>query len=429
MEPSSIGGGTGGGVGMPLIISAPDLTGSEHSRRERTALYEDGCAVGASEDMRARLKEMAKAASSAPDACFKLAASEKAEPLVRLIHSGDALSQAISGRVDPTLELDLTSVRGALDRRLERAVLTPAQVDTALPSVISALRWVRLGRIGRVRLLELIGGNDAGTDLDPLGGFELVSGDGVAELLLAMIRLSLAWVMAWPPHSGEVQLFVARLSEYLATKRREGVPWSALSPYLRSLWLKVDSGARRFASREDHIASRTPPVLIWIDGPYEYVKTLEHATVRALITRSQRESEAAAAESAASAAAILATGGDLEAAKAAAKEAKSEAKRKRKAAAKAEREAGEKSSRTALPPPAPDPATSPVPAVAPPGPTAIVPFVPGATPASVTAAAIRADVDAKHPPIRGRKACAFFFGPKGSCAFDAATCTNGHHGQ
>ena len=280
-----------------------------------------------------------------------------------------------------------------------------------------------------MRLLELIGGNDASTDVDPLGGFTSVAGDGVAEFLLAMIRLSLAWVMAWPPHSGEIQLFIARLSEFVATKRREGVPWPDLSVYLRSLWHKVDSCARKFAVREDHLASRTPPVLNWIDGQYEYVKLLEQACLRAMIARSRKESEVAAADAAASATAVLAAGGDLTAAKAVAKAAKAKEKRKRQAKVKAERKETAKAARLALPSPAPDPAASAAAPAATPGPGAIVPFVPGRPPATATALAIQADVDAKHPPINGKKACAFFFGPRKHCVFDAASCTNGHHGK
>ena len=42
---------------------------------------------------------------------------------------------------------------------------------------------------------------------------------------------------------------------------------------------------------------------------------------------------------------------------------------------------------------------------------------------------IEAEVAAKHPPINGRKACPFHFGPKGACDYDATTCKSGHHGQ
>ena len=47
---------------------------------------------------------------------------------------------------------------------------------------------------------------------------------------------------------------------------------------------------------------------------------------------------------------------------------------------------------------------------------------------AAVSASVRAQVDAAHPPINGRKACQFFFGPARACKMDAATCTSGHHG-
>jgi hypothetical protein len=49
--------------------------------------------------------------------------------------------------------------------------------------------------------------------------------------------------------------------------------------------------------------------------------------------------------------------------------------------------------------------------------------------AAASKARIEAEVHASHPPISGRKACAFFFGPKRACNYDSAACPNGHHGQ
>ena len=49
--------------------------------------------------------------------------------------------------------------------------------------------------------------------------------------------------------------------------------------------------------------------------------------------------------------------------------------------------------------------------------------------ASAAAAKIEAEVARLHPPINGRKACSFFFGPQKSCRFPADTCSNGHHTQ
>ena len=71
------------------------------------------------------------------------------------------------------------------------------------------------------------------------------------------------------------------LGQFVSKKRSErAVPWSDLSAYWRGLFRKVDAAAKRYATREDHVACRAAPEIHWIKGPFEYVRALEEASQR-----------------------------------------------------------------------------------------------------------------------------------------------------
>ena len=200
-NPTHPSGGVGLGNGVsPFLITAPDTSGSEAEQRERTALREDAVLLIGDPAARARLTAMAKTMALDPPLLWKSASEEASEPLKRLLFSGDEVRQALAGQVAPDLESDLSCVRGALDRRLERAVLF-SEADTISSRSSAALRWVRLGRLGKVRLLHLLDLDDTSTDDDPLLGLKNAAGNGLATLGRAFSRLGLAWSMAWPPHS------------------------------------------------------------------------------------------------------------------------------------------------------------------------------------------------------------------------------------
>ena len=236
-NPTHPSGGVGLGNGVsPFLITAPDTSGSEAEQRERTALREDAVLLISDPAARGRLTAMAKTMALDPPLLWKSATEEASEPLRRLLFSGDEVRQALAGQVAPDLESDLSCVRGALDRRLEKAVLF-SEADTISSRASAALRWVRLGRLGKVRLLHLLDLDDTSTDDDPLLGLKSAAGNGLATLGRAFSRLGLAWSMAWPPHSSMAISFLSRLLEKITELRQEmAVPWTVISTYYRSLF-------------------------------------------------------------------------------------------------------------------------------------------------------------------------------------------------
>jgi len=326
--------------------------------------------------------------------------------------------------VPPSLEEELTTARRGLETRLEKAMLSPSEAVCISPEHQNSLRWIVRGRIGRVRLLNIINLPDSGSCTDPLAGFAMLKGGGSSEFAQATTQLGLAWAMAWPPHSASAQLFVAKLQKYVLGKREErGTPWSALSKYYLALMRTVDHGAHRFALGEEHATFRVAPSIDWIDGPYEYVRLLNEAAQDANMAAAMqllRDEFAAAAPSS--------RPRGLEAEVDDAKAKLTKAKDKRKAARKeaAQRKKARERAKTA----AGGPATAAALLAAPPDQVAGSQLLLTHNKGGVLSSQdkIQAGIDAKHPPINGRKACSFFFGPQKFCKFSPEVCGNGHHG-
>ena len=414
----------------PFIIHPVDLSGSEAAQRERAALLQDAQLLLADPSALALLKTMANAVASDSAKVWSLAQGGLSEPLQRLLHSGQEVRKALAGQVPPHLDAELGAVRSALDRRMERAVLSAEKADSASPDVQAALRCVRLGRMGKCRLLHLIDAVDSSTNEDPLRGFEGCSGDGMAEFAQASLVLALAWAMAWPPHAALVYQFVHKLSKVVGERRAKGVPWATLSTYYFGLMRKVDAGASRYALREEHGTFRTAPNLEWIDGRYSYVQTLTEESLDARMRNMVSLDRASAQAEADAASRLAAANGDLgkarELAKAAKRALKQKGARQRKAARKAAGKSGQLAAQAQAQAVAAN-LTAAAGLEAPSTSRAMVPY--DSSKAAESQSRIEARVAAAHPSINGRKPCSFFFGPQKSCRFDAATCTNGHHGQ
>ena len=413
----------------------PDLSGTEVELRERTALREDGEAISADQEVLKRLTAMATASPDDAEALFRLAKEDSSESLQRILLVATDVRKALSGRVAPLVEQQIEQVRGALDRRCERAVLTSKEQEVASPEIRRAINQIRLSRVGKARLLELIGFMDSSTDADPLGGFASCPRPD-AQFRRAFARLSLTWQIAWPPHAGLVALFCDRLANHVVSAWEEGASWADLSEYYRCLMLKVDAGTRRFAMRESHSAFRTAPAIDLIDGRYEYVEALKTATAKgreaALEARLRATFTAVTSADALSSTART----EVEKAQAGLKSAKAEKQKRKREAAKVRKAA--KKAGTALVAPGTQP-----PALAPPvvagggggggvvaggGGAGVVAGGPAPTQAEASRARIEAEVAARVPPINGRKACPFYFGPQKSCRFSAEVCREGHHG-
>ena len=275
------------GAAQPFVIAPPDLTGGETALGERAIVREDARELACSPQAVKELTDLAELASSnSEEMARQVNTPDPTTPNTvthspafrRLVLSGDDVRKAISGQVPEAVERTICAVRHALDRRLERAVLRE-NTDLVEQWTLSAIRWVRLGRISKCRLLHLIGKEaDTSTDADPLAGFAAHGKGAVTLFALAMQRLAQTWGVAYPPHAGLVSSFCTELGDAVARWVDQGTSWSDLSRYYRMLMRKVDTGARRFAAREDLLTPRTAPNPSWVEGDSDFMRELQRQT-------------------------------------------------------------------------------------------------------------------------------------------------------
>ena len=106
---------------------------------------------------------------------------------------------------------------------MERSVCG-AKTSISSDQVIRQLRWVRLRRIGRVRLAELMDESDSGTEALPLAQFAKMDMEKAVSLFtLALNRLQNALVFSAPAHSGQAMMFVSALQTKCLAALSDGV--------------------------------------------------------------------------------------------------------------------------------------------------------------------------------------------------------------
>ena len=179
----------------------------------------------------------------------------------------------------------MTTIRGALDQRIERAVTS--RKTTPPERVSKALRSVRLGRIGKVDLLHLIDEDGGMTKEDPLKGFAaLEKAQAQAQFGRALQRLQLAWTLSKPQWTSQIAHFCTRVAERVnkALNCEQG-NFVVLSKWWRELLKEVDSTSNDFALQGGNGPPASAPNFKWIEDQsalYNYELTAEFCKLQAL---------------------------------------------------------------------------------------------------------------------------------------------------
>ena len=419
--------GLGAGVALQRVrVNVRSSTDSEQStlseadRRDRTQLQSD---IQALENDAAALKRLSDMKAIA-DVGGKVSI-EKVQSLVDMESDG-ALRRLVYSAPDPgsvTVDAEpdtvhaLVSIRGLLDSRLERSVCG-AKTSISSDQVVRQLRWIRLRRIGRVRLPELMDESDAGTEAAPLAQFaKMERGAAVSLFTMALSRLQNAWVFSSPAHGGQAMMFISALQSKCIEALSDGVTWADVGIFYRSVIRRVDRGANGYAGNVSVIEAPDPAwatdhTLEWVSDLRQKVgeaksDSRHQARIDTLI--SQGAAAAKGAEVKAKAAATTTTQQPLSAeAKAAAadKKRKADANREKKAAKKAKAAGG---------------AVAPVAAV-------------GAKPPAVAALALDFDLAAETAKLEatmgkdaaGKSPCYFHHTVGRKCRYEAADCKRYH---
>ena len=284
------GAGAAGGLVLPRIrvnmrssTDAEQLTMSESDKRDRTQMQSDFQALEDDAPALKRLSDMKVLADAGG-----IAAIEKVQQMVdkesdgalrRLVYSAPDPS-SVTVDAEPYTVHALISIRGLLDSRLERSVCG-AKTSISSDQVIRQLRWVRLRRIGRVRLAELMDESDSGTEALPLAQFAKMDMEKAVSLFtLALNRLQNAWVFSAPAHSGQAMMFVSALQTKCLAALSDGVSWADVGIFYRAVIRRVDRGANGFAGAAAVLEAPDPS---WAtDHTLEWVSDLRQNSSEAI---------------------------------------------------------------------------------------------------------------------------------------------------
>ena len=275
---------------------------SELEKRERSGVQADFVAIEKDDAQVAKLThwgELARAGSVKDIETMRDEVSREPEgALSRLLHGSDIHSVTVD--VEPSIVESVNSVRAVLERAIEKAVLGHSHASES-DRVIRQLKFVRTGKLGKVKLLLLIDKDDSATEEDPLKSFAGYEPLSAVHLTNALNRMQTAWVFACPQHGGEILQFISALSEKLTQLHADGVKWPELSKFYQKVMRKAaaDVGPN---GRSGSVTGK--PDRRWANDPsYEWVVAADRAATVALATKLASEASAAATAAANSASA------------------------------------------------------------------------------------------------------------------------------
>jgi hypothetical protein len=269
---------------------------SEVERREVTRVQSDVLELEQDDDSLKRLHVM-RVLADADDAESRSlfedamqAEGVKSGALHRLLTTPAEIG-CITLECEPSTVDAIMATRSVLDASLERAVFgsnASLQSDT----VLKALRPIRLQRLSRCRMLNLLDQADGGTEAEPLSSFaKLGDAAGQRAFFSALQIMQSAWTFAAPKHTASVIQFITQYERKCQEAFKAGVGWDDIGQFHRLVFRRVDKAVIGFAAKQ---AKAEPPEARWAKEPcFEWVVSLNAAIATATATSAVRvETEA-----------------------------------------------------------------------------------------------------------------------------------------
>ena len=252
---------------------------SELERRERSQLASDMVVLEEDDVSMARLAKMSKLSTSGRSgdavAIVQLQSLVENEPegaLQRIIFGGVEVS-AVHVDADPSTVTEVSNVRAVLDHALERSVIGPKATEPS-DRLIRALRGVRLFKLGRIKLMNLLDKDDCGSKETPLAQFAKMPGSAMADFALAMSRMQQAFIFTSPANSAQAVGFISELQRKIVIAVAAGVSWEHAGEFYSAVIRKADKQAESFAGS---VGGRPAPDVRWVnDQAFEWVAKLGH---------------------------------------------------------------------------------------------------------------------------------------------------------
>jgi hypothetical protein len=270
--------------------SSADMT--EQDKREVLRVQADMLELESDGPAMTRLAKLADLAEEDDETSrtelHDLVDNESDGALLRLI-TAPVDASGVTVEAEPATVAAVSIVRGTLDSSLERAVFG---VGSAQPSdiVIRALRFIRLGRMSKVRLFHLLDVSaDSWSSEDPLKAF-IEHPNGLAFFCKALQVLQSAWLLVQSKHNGKIIQFITQLQRKVSEAVEAGVSWAHISSFYRALMKRVDRAVTGFAGK--HGAAEAPEAKWAKDSTFEWVAALDKCIARAEARKEQREENA-----------------------------------------------------------------------------------------------------------------------------------------
>ena len=232
-------------INMPL---PPDTQGTEEDRVARGALRDAGKRLLADPAAWERLQQMQLLATAKDFVALELLKSKESNHDVKLLLSSDVadVPAALAGVITDGYINVIRAVRMGLDARLLFA-LFPDKA-THPERVKLAVRYVRVGRLSKCRLLHLLDKEDGGTKDKPLMQLDRMhnSSDLAFKDALSLVRDIITMVS--PAQTTEAMHFFRTMLHLCGEYREDGATWGMLGTYLKEVIAVVESPAVDFSN-------------------------------------------------------------------------------------------------------------------------------------------------------------------------------------
>ena len=205
--------------------------------------------------------------------------------LLRLINCDRELRASLkSGLEDITVAC--TSIRNAIDRQLEQAVLNSKEVAVKA-RVSTAFRTARLCNLRRLKWFHLIDVDDNGTADRPLKALESMQREQATSLVTRVTnRMQSIVSSAHPSLLGEAMWFFPKLDEKTREYIELAVDWNSLNEWFATIVSLMAKPTSRF--RVGDAGPPAAPLVLnvsWFDERSEFERKIERAVQFAIAKR------------------------------------------------------------------------------------------------------------------------------------------------
>ena len=240
------------------IVQQPlDTSGSEHEQSARGVTLQAAIAI---QECTTEVKELFRIGGLVDDHTAMKARIDAASPNIqRILLHAETPAAVLANRIDLDLLNTIGVVRSALGINFRKALLGD-DVEEPSNKKSKGLELIRLGRVDKVKLLDLVDKEGMWTAEEPIRSFDTLP-ESRATFLKAFLVLQQAWILAKPNWASQILSFCQRLTSVVADCCDDGGNFTVLCPWYRSVMRAVCKPTVSYAGRLSSNQPGNPPTL------------------------------------------------------------------------------------------------------------------------------------------------------------------------